>query len=119
LELIQQAPAPKDGEKWHAIRDGAVEIPEGTPESLRGLLLRMLHPDWTLRPTCAEILKSEFLLAFNPNSTGAVINVASLPCHSNVQQLKPTFGNPHAMKVIKAQDDGRNDLPLHMQHLLQ
>ena len=119
LELIQQSPAPKDGDKWHAIRDGAVEIPDGTPESLRVLLLRMLHPDWSLRPTCADILKSEFLQAFNPSVTGALIDVTSLPCHSSVQELKPTRGESKALKKIKAQDDGRHEMPLHMQHLLE
>jgi hypothetical protein len=119
LELIQQTPAPKDGDKWHAIRDGVVEIPEGTPESLRVLLLRMLHPDWNMRPSCADILKGEFLQEFNPCVTGALINVTSLPCHSDVQQLKPTFGNSAALKKIKAQGDGQNDLPLHMQYLLE
>ncbi len=117
LELIQQAPAPKDGERWHALRDGVVDIPESTPESLRVLLLRMLHPDWSVRPTCADILKSEFLQAFNPAVTGALINVAALPCHSSVQQLKPTLGNAAALKSIKAHVDFHNDMPLHMQHL--
>jgi hypothetical protein len=119
LELIQQAPAPKDGDKWHALRDGVVEIPESTPESLRVLLLRMLHPDWAMRPSCAEILRSDFLQAFNPSITGALINVASLPCHSSVQQLKPTYGNAAALKLIKAQDNDRNDFPMHMQHLFE
>ena len=119
MELIQQAPAPKDGDKWHALRDGVVEIPESTPESLRVLLLRMLHPDWAMRPSCAEILRSDFLQAFNPSITGALINVASLPCHSSVQQLKPTYGNAAALKLIKAQDNDRNDFPMHMQHLFE
>ena len=119
LELIQQSPAPKDGDKWHALRDGAVDIPDGTPESLRVLLLGMLHPDWSLRPTCADILKSDFLQAFNPRVTGALIDVTSLPCHGTVQELKPTRGDSKAMKKINAQDDGRHEFPLHMQHLLQ
>jgi hypothetical protein len=119
LELIQQSPAPKDGEKWHAVRDGIVDIPDGTPESLRVLLLSMLHPDWSMRPSCSDILKSDFLQAYNPSVTGALINVTSLPCHSNVQQLRPTFGKSAAIKAIQAQDDGRNDLPLHLQHLLE
>ena len=119
LELIQQSPAPKDGDKWHALRDGAVDIPDGTPESLRVLLLSMLHPDWSLRPTCADILKSELLQAFNPSVTGALIDVTSLPCHSTVQELKPTRGESKALKKIKAQDDGRHEMPLHMQHLLE
>ncbi len=119
MELIQQCPAPKDGDKWHALRDGIVDIPDGTPESLRVLLLSMLHPDWNLRPSCADILKSDFLQTFNPSVTGALINVTALPCHGNVQQLKPTHGNTAAIKSIKAQCDGRNDLPLHMQYLLE
>ncbi len=119
LELIQQFPAPKDGEKWHALRDGVVDIPDGTPESLRALLLSMLHPDWNLRPSCADILKSDFLQAFNPSVTGALIDVSALSCHGDVQQLKPTRGNAAAIKAIKAQCDGRNDLPLHLQYLLE
>jgi hypothetical protein len=83
------------------------------------LLLRMLHPDWSLRPTCADILKSEFLQAFNPSVTGALIDVTSLPCHSTVQELEPTRGDSKALKKIKAQDDGRHEMPLHMQHLLE
>ncbi|XP_076046860.1 wee1-like protein kinase 2 [Oratosquilla oratoria] len=55
-EAARGQPLPLNGEEWHTIRSGELQVPAGYSSDIFLLLQQMVHPEPTLRPTAAQIV---------------------------------------------------------------
>ena len=68
--LLLKLPEPPSGE-WQPIRQGCLNLPEWTPACLRKLLLAMVHPEPTARPTACQVVDAATQCARALAATGA------------------------------------------------
>lgn len=61
-EVASLMKLPKNGARWHRIRDGYLDPVDGTSDEIHNLLLKMISPVPSDRPSPSLILKEKFLL---------------------------------------------------------
>jgi hypothetical protein len=61
LEIMRGQSLPKNGEEWHDIRNGRIEIPKGYSFRLRKTVEMMLERDPSQRPSAAWLLDEVFM----------------------------------------------------------
>lgn len=59
LELATDLDVPKSGEAWHQLRSGKfpTDIKHNLSDSLVNIILQMIEPDYTIRPTVDQLLQ--------------------------------------------------------------
>lgn len=62
-EVCLGRPLPTDGDEWHAIRRGELQVMFDTPPVLKSIVVNMLHPVAKHRPTATALLQIEELLS--------------------------------------------------------
>ncbi|CAG9770161.1 unnamed protein product [Ceutorhynchus assimilis] len=92
LECAGSGPLPKNGPKWHEIRDGQIPpLPQKLTKDLLELIKSMIHPDPTKRPSTIQILQHR---ALNPECSKSKadltreLNAEKLRNEMLVKQLK-------------------------------
>ncbi|XP_066144433.1 wee1-like protein kinase [Euwallacea fornicatus] len=92
LECAGAGPLPKNGPKWHVIREGQVpQLPQKLTKDLLELIKSMIHPDPMQRPSTLQILQHRSL---NPDCSKSKadltreLNAEKLRNEMLVKQLK-------------------------------
>ncbi|XP_035212229.1 wee1-like protein kinase isoform X2 [Stegodyphus dumicola] len=63
-EVCGGGPLPKNGEEWHAIREGKLCYLSYYSKDLNELIKQMIHPDPEMRPSSAALVQNETLVPY-------------------------------------------------------
>jgi serine/threonine protein kinase len=90
LEMATGTPAPAEGDAYHGLREGRIDMPNHLSPDLRELLKMLLHTDPAWRPSAREILRHPLLCGLMRDESIACLRTQP-NCPPEVQRTSATL----------------------------